>query len=42
MNEDQKERKITYLLSILKDSGQITRDGESKQLSNWILKNDAN
>ena len=40
MNEDQKERKITYLLSILKDSDQIVRDGESKQHSKWIMKRD--
>lgn len=37
MNEDQKERKILYLLTRLRENGDIIRDKESRKNSNWII-----
>ena len=39
MTEEQKERKITYLLTMLKNENEIERDGSSKQHSCWVIKN---
>ena len=38
MTEEQKERKITYLLTMLKDADEIERDGNSRQLAYWVKK----
>ncbi len=38
MTEGQKERKITYLLTLLRDANEIERDGKSKQQTRWIKK----
>lgn len=38
MTEEQKERKILYLLTQLKNKGVIVRDAESKKMTNWIIK----
>ena len=38
MTDEQKERKITYLLTMLKDMGEIERDGDSRQHSCWVKK----
>lgn len=36
MTDEQKERKITYLLTMLKDADEIERDGNSRQLAYWV------
>lgn len=41
MTDEQKERKITYLLTMLKDMGEIERDGDSRQHSCWVKKENA-
>ena len=38
MTDEQKERKITYLLTMLKDADEIERDGNSRQLAYWVKK----
>ena len=38
MTEEQKERKITYLLTMLKDADEIERDGNIRQLAYWVKK----
>lgn len=40
MSEEQKDRKILYLRSQLKDKGMIIRDADSRKMSNWIIKQD--
>ena len=42
MTEEQKERKILYLLTRLKKKGAIVRDAESRKMTNWIINNDKN
>ena len=41
MTDEQKERKITYLLTMLKDANEIERDGDSRQHSCWVKKENA-
>lgn len=38
MTNEQKERKILYLLTQLKNKGMITRDADSRKMANWIIK----
>lgn len=38
MTEEQKERKILYLLTQLKNKGEIERDLKSRKMTNWIIK----
>ena len=40
--EEQKERKILYLLTRLKEKGAIVRDADSRKMTNWIIKDDKN
>ena len=42
MTEEQKERKILYLLTRLKEKGAIVRDADSRKMTNWIIKDDKN
>ncbi len=38
MTEEQKERKILYLLTQLKNKGEIVRDADSRKMTNWIIR----
>ena len=42
MTDEQKERKILYLLTQLKNKGLITRDADSRKMTNWIIKDTSN
>ena len=42
MTEEQKERKILYLLTRLKKKGAIVRDADSRKMTNWIIKDEKN
>ena len=42
MTEEQKDRKILYLLTRLKEKGAIARDTDSRKMSNWIINSDKN
>ena len=42
MTDEQKERKILYLLTKLKNKGLITRDADSRKMTNWIIKDTSN
>ena len=42
MTEEQKERKILYLLTRLKKKEAIMRDADSRKMTNWIIKDEKN
>ncbi len=42
MTEEQKERKILYLLTRLIEKGAIVQDADSRKMTNWIINDDKN